>query len=682
MGLAGDVIDYRLLFRGAPTAFVVLDPELVIVEASDAYLAATARTRAELVGRPVFEAFPDNPTDPEAGGPAAWRASLHRVLRERVTDTMPIQRYDIPSVGGGFDTRYWAPVNAPMFGPGGELRYIVHRTEDVTEYVQARRDEDAPDDLWARTEQMESEVFARQRLQEQNRTLQTVVDSVDAVVVGCDPDGRPVLYNEPARALVGDRLEGLPAEGWGERLHLYTPEGCPMVGTDSPLMRVLRGEWVHGAEVIMRPPGAPRQVFRLHGRPVTGLPGLATVVTMHDVTVHRRVARFKECELEVSRIVARPGPVEDVLSQAMECVGSMTGWAAAEFWAVDDVAQVLRRTSGWVEPGREPLSDLPDPLLYGQALPGRAWQTKDAEWETSTQQAAGESLSRAALAIPVPSGSLVLGVIVCYSDTEEIPDDVRTAIQTGIAAHIGEMLERQRAERLAAELDRTRDEYIALVGHELRTPLTSIEAYAHFLLDEPDLPAEHQRMLHVMQRNATSLHTIVTKLLDVAGMRAGHLTLRPGPLDLTAVVHEAIDGITVDTAAVEVNAAPRVEIEGDAERLRQVVDELLTNALTWTDDDATVGVQVRADDRTAVLTVSNAGERISVEEHARLFEMFFRGRSAHHRGLPGAGLGLTLARVIVELHGGTLTAGQPEDPVTTMTVRLPVRQSPVPSVPR
>ncbi|WP_240669959.1 PAS domain-containing protein [Actinoplanes solisilvae] len=92
-------IDYRALFRSAPTAFVVLDPDLVIVEASDAYLTVTMRARADLVGRPVFDAFPDNPGDPNSDGVAMWGASLRRVLRDRVTDTMSVQQYDIPNPG-------------------------------------------------------------------------------------------------------------------------------------------------------------------------------------------------------------------------------------------------------------------------------------------------------------------------------------------------------------------------------------------------------------------------------------------------------------------------------------------------------------------------------------------------------------------------------------------------------
>ncbi len=653
-------IDYRLLFRTAPMSLVVVDPDLVIVEASDAYLSATMRDRSELVGKPVLEAFPDNPDDPKSDGPAKWGASLRKVLRERVTDTMAIQKYDIPAPDGGFDTRYWAPVNAPIFGADGELAYIVHRTEDVTDYVREQ----------AGGDRAEAEMSPRRRLEEQNQTLLGVVDSLDAAVLGCDAAGRPVLYNGAARTLVGTALEGVPASQWGEVLHLCDPDGRPLRGDEVPAVRVLNGERIRDVEVVLRTPGEAPRHYRVHGRPVTGLPGLAVVLAMHDVTVHRRAVRLKECELEVSVIASRPGPADEVLAQVVERVGTMSGWAAVEFWTVDDVAQVLRRLTFWAGPGRDRPSRLPDPLPKGQGLPGRAWGLNEPLWATDLPSTDFGPL-RAALAVPIPSGATVLGVLVCYSDTAEVPDDIRTAILTGIGAHIGELLERRRAERLAVELDRTRDEYIALVGHELRTPLTSVQTYTEFLLDDPDLPAtERTEMLEVMRRNTATLHGIVAKLLDVAGIRSGHIAMQLRGMDLADVVREAAEACAAATP-VAVNVPDHIPMTGDPHRLRQVVDELLGNALTWSDDHATVGITLHADDRTAVLCVSNTGERIRFEERARLFEQFFRGDAARHRGVPGTGLGLTLARAITEQHGGAIAVSEPDEAVTTFTVRLP-----------
>jgi two-component system, sensor histidine kinase len=144
--------DFRLLFEGAPAPYLVLTPEFVIRAASDAYLQATMTTRADIVGRHVFDLFPDNPTDAGATGVRNLSASLRRVLDDRKADRMPVQKYDIrrpEGAGGEFEERYWSPVNSPVFGADGEVAYILHRVEDVTEEHRSRARDRAKDDFLA-----------------------------------------------------------------------------------------------------------------------------------------------------------------------------------------------------------------------------------------------------------------------------------------------------------------------------------------------------------------------------------------------------------------------------------------------------------------------------------------------------------------------------------------------------
>jgi signal transduction histidine kinase/ActR/RegA family two-component response regulator len=134
--------DYEALFKSAPGLYLVLDPGLRIVAVTDAYLDATMTRREDIVGRGIFDVFPDNPDDPEATGVANLRASLERVRRGRAADTMAVQKYDIrrpDEEGGGFEERYWSPRNSPVFDEDGRLRYIVHRVEDVTEFVRLQK---------------------------------------------------------------------------------------------------------------------------------------------------------------------------------------------------------------------------------------------------------------------------------------------------------------------------------------------------------------------------------------------------------------------------------------------------------------------------------------------------------------------------------------------------------------
>jgi len=126
----------RTLFEAAPGSYLVLTPDLHIVAASDAYLQATMTKRDEILGRHLFDVFPDNPDDKDATGVRHLRASLQRVLTSKAPDAMAVQKYDIrrpESEGGGFEERYWSPVNSPVFHGGPDVSYIIHRVEDVTD---------------------------------------------------------------------------------------------------------------------------------------------------------------------------------------------------------------------------------------------------------------------------------------------------------------------------------------------------------------------------------------------------------------------------------------------------------------------------------------------------------------------------------------------------------------------
>ncbi len=169
--------DFRKLFESAPGLYLVLQPDLSIVAVSDAYLRATMTEREQILGRGIFDAFPDNPDDPNANGVRNLRASLQRVLKRGKPDTMAVQKYDIrrpESEGGGFEERHWSPVNSPVFAGNGELAYIIHRVEDVTEFVKLKQrgmeQEKLTAELRTKAEHMEAEVYEHARqLEEANR---------------------------------------------------------------------------------------------------------------------------------------------------------------------------------------------------------------------------------------------------------------------------------------------------------------------------------------------------------------------------------------------------------------------------------------------------------------------------------------------------------------------------------
>jgi serine phosphatase RsbU (regulator of sigma subunit) len=137
--VGGPATDHAAVFEAMPTPYLVLTPDLVIVDANPAYLATTGRSLDDIVGRPVFEAFPGhpNPTDPD-GGVAKVRASLERARDTGRPDTMPVQEYDIPDGAGGFTRRFWSLISIPVRDPAGGCRYLLQRAADITDYVHHR----------------------------------------------------------------------------------------------------------------------------------------------------------------------------------------------------------------------------------------------------------------------------------------------------------------------------------------------------------------------------------------------------------------------------------------------------------------------------------------------------------------------------------------------------------------
>ncbi|HWB63245.1 MAG TPA: ATP-binding protein [Chitinophagales bacterium] len=159
-------IDYRLLFQSVPGLNLILSPEFTIIDATNAYLHATLTRREEISGKNIFEVFTDDPNDPAANGVENLRNSLLTVLRTKKQDIMAVQKYSVQlpeSQGGGFEERYWSPINRPVLDNNNEVRYIIHRVEDVSEFIKLKesdaRQGRLAEDLKTRSQQMENEIY-------------------------------------------------------------------------------------------------------------------------------------------------------------------------------------------------------------------------------------------------------------------------------------------------------------------------------------------------------------------------------------------------------------------------------------------------------------------------------------------------------------------------------------------
>ncbi|MBI3890506.1 MAG: PAS domain-containing protein, partial [Candidatus Wallbacteria bacterium] len=235
------LVDFQALFVFAPDLYLVLTPELTIVAVSDAYLRATMTRREAILGRSLFEVFPDNPDDPAATGTRNLRASMDRVRERRVPDAMPDQKYDIrrpEAEGGGFEERWWSPVNTPVFGPDGNFIYIIHRVVDVTDRVMLQRlsteQHELAEKMRARAERVEAELDRKaahwreieSQIQECRDEIFSLAEALPEVVWTARPDGWVDYCNQRWCDYTGLSVAQTQGWGWGPALHPDDLQKC------------------------------------------------------------------------------------------------------------------------------------------------------------------------------------------------------------------------------------------------------------------------------------------------------------------------------------------------------------------------------------------------------------------------------------------------------------------------
>jgi PAS domain S-box-containing protein len=252
-----------------------------------------------------------------------------------------------------------------------------------------------------------------------------------------------------------------------------------------------------------------------------------------------------------------------------------------------------------------------------------------------------------------------------------------------LAEHREELLaeQRQQVERLR-ELDRMKDDLVALVSHELRNPIGTILGYAEIIGDEPGVTDEVRRYGEVIRRHSSHMQQLVDDLLDLARLGSASLAVNPRPLSLTRALHEAVEdhrpAADAKRLTIRLEPGPGLTVRADPARLRQVLDNLLSNAVKYTPDGGTVTVTAAgvAGSGDASISISDTGIGIPAEQYEQLFTRFFRASTALAHGIKGTGLGLAVTKAIVDAHHGTITAIAAEPTGTTFTFTLPTAARP------
>jgi signal transduction histidine kinase len=228
------------------------------------------------------------------------------------------------------------------------------------------------------------------------------------------------------------------------------------------------------------------------------------------------------------------------------------------------------------------------------------------------------------------------------------------------------------------ELDRLKDEFVAVVSHELRTPLTAIRGALQLVVasDQAVPDPEYRQLVAVALRSAERLVRIVNDILDISKIEAGRMELHRTPLDLASLTTHAVNDVrpVADEAGVAIEiqgASGRAPVSGDADRLTQALVNLLSNAVKAAPRGSAVTVRVRDTGAAVAISVADRGHGIAEADLSRLFRKFQQLEDPATRRTGGTGLGLAITKAIVEQHGGTIGVRSAPGEGTTFTITIP-----------
>jgi PAS domain S-box-containing protein len=509
--------------------------------------------------------------------------------------------------------------------------------------------------------------------------LSAIVQSTDDAIIGKSPAGVITSWNAGAEHLYGFTVE----EAVGRHLSLCVPPDR-LAETEDALNRVLRGERLAHYESVRVRKGGQLIDVSVRVSPVLDENGhvVGASSISRDITVRKQAERRQQAEHLVARLAAEATSLEEVAPRLADALRDCLGAELVEFHVTD--------TQGRLSPvgGARPAGQATAPL--DTAWPEQARQRGRTVWfadvppdgaDATPRPAAAPPGFRSGLAFPVVRGEDCLSVLVFYWRDPLPPAPELRATVAAIGQTIGQLIRRGRAEgELRAAVTR-RDRFLAMLSHELRNPLAAARtAVIALQRDHLDRPGRHAAY-DVIARQVQHMSHLLDDLLDVARVTQDRLKLQPEGFDLSRAVTGAVEmaaplagerGVAME---VEGFAGPAMVV-ADLARITQMLGNLLANGVKYSPSGSAVRLVARCDGGEAVFRVVDHGVGMSRDVLDRAFDLFYQADDTLDRRQSGMGVGLTLARTIAALHGGTLTASS-EGPGrgSMFEARLPLAQA-------
>ena len=727
MSTAATYLDFELLFENAPGLFLVLRPEptFAILAASDAYLQATFTERETITGRPLFEVFPDNPNDPEATGTRNLGASLRRVLTERTADAMSVQKYDIRrplSAGGGFEERFWSPVNSPVLSVTGELLYIIHRVEDVTAFVRVSRTNEAMElevllrsrELDAANEQLRK--ASAEALNKSEARLATVLENISEGVAVADLTGHMLHFNGAAVRIHGftdprEYMIDLPE--FAQTFDFVALDGTVVPPEQWALTRILHGEtlwdWV---VTIRRLKSDWQRIFSYGGtlaRDANGEPMMA-VLTIRDITEQKqsehKIQRQLECLNLLDHVTRSIGERQDLPSIFQVVIGSLEDGLATDFACVclyDESAHALKvvcvgtksaALAAGLMTSDQALIDI-DANGLSRCIQGElVYEPNIDQVQFSFPRTIARGGLRSLVMAPLRSEDRVFGVLVAarreafgFSSVEceflrQLCEHVALATRQAqlygaLQQAYDDLRETQRAamqhERLSAL-----GQMASGISHDINNALSPVSLYAASLLEnEPGLSARARNYLVTIQRAVDDVTQTIGRMREFYRQRERQIEL--SPVQINQMMQQVLDltrarwndmpqqrGIVIRQRLELALNLP--QIMGVESEIREALVNLIFNAVDAMPQGGTLTLRTRLVDPVArsapaavIVEVVDQGFGMDEETRGRCLEPFFTTK-----GERGTGLGLAMVFGMVQRHSAEIEIESEPGKGTTM----------------
>jgi PAS domain S-box-containing protein len=667
---------FRLLVEGVlEYAIYMLDPGGRVVTWNSGARRIKGYTAEEIIGQHFSRFYP--PEEAAAGRPQ--------------------QELEIASAVGKYEEEGWrvrkdgsrffaSIVLTAMRDEHGNLRGFAKVTRDITERKHA---EDIAHRLLveeaARRAAEASAIEARRaqrQEREQREQLRVTLASIGDGVIVTDTVGVVTFLNPVAQLLTGWDLPDAAGESL-ERIFQIVNEQTRQPA-ENPVGKVLRDGIIVGLAnhtILIARDGTVRPIDD-SAAPIKDDQGriIGVVLVFRDVTDRRRLEHRRSARLAITGVLSEASTVQNAAGGILQAVCESLEWQVGALWLVDRTSWELRCVETWHVPGIHLDAFLEasrrKTFLPGVGLPGRIWASGQPAWIPDLNRdtnfprgpiALQEGL-HGAFGFPILLGKEVLGVIEFFSHEVREPDEDLLEMVGTISGQIGLFIERKRAEEQLRQQNeelataaRQKDEFLAMLAHELRNPLGPIRTALH-VMKMPGASSEAvAEARELTERQVRHLVRLVDDLLDVSRIMRGRIELRKEPVEVANIVASAVETArpVLDARGQElIVALPEgpVWLEADPTRLTQVLGNLLTNAAKFSRQPSEVRLTVEQRGMEVWLRVRDRGVGISPALLPRIFDLFVQGDQSLERSAGGLGIGLTVARRLVEMHGGTIEA--------------------------